>query len=296
MRRGVVCLNSEGSKRQTTQTQGETIMTIEQQRTFGQAVGMESKVPTTAHRNDLVECSDGTLCEASEAFADSKGDYHSDAEARHESDVTIVTDVLNSVGEWADDYCTGNTDYADSYAHMIDEDSVRWHDNVEEWVEEHCDEYDLDSHIVESVVVWVFDELQGSFDCEPEYDSNEYSGYSGSGCCLASFDIGENEEQIDVSGHDELQALHDDNRLDDILDDVNCDVYVSRSHRREKNEETGNYERVGRETYMPYSHNEDHPTFEVYTNPGGQWHWVVSEDRMTELVDEALEALFGSDD
>lgn len=271
-------------------------MTIEKQRTFGSVVGMESKVPTTAHRNDFIQCSDGTLCEAREAFADSKGDYHSDAEVRHESDVTIVTDVLNKVGEWADEYCTENTDYADGYACLIDEDSARWKDTVGEWVEEHCDEYDLDSDIVESVGEWVFEALEGSYDCEPEYHCNEYATYGGSGCCLASYEVGEVEEHVDIVNHDELQALHDDSRLDDVLDDVNCDVYVSRSRRREKNEKTGHYEQVGRETYMPYERSADHPTFEVYTNPGGQWQWVVSEDRMTELVDEALEALFGSAD
>ncbi len=269
-------------------------MTIEQQRTFVTVVGLESKVPTRAHRNDLVTCSDGTLCTASEAFADSKGDYHSDAEARHESDVTIVTDVLNKVGKWADEYCTKNTDYADAYSCLIDEDQARWKDIVGEWVEEHCDEYDLDSAIVESVGEWVFEALEGSYDCEPEYSHNEYATYGGSGCCLAAFEIGEHEEQVEIAGHDELQALHDDNRLDAVLDDVNCDVYVSRSRRREKNEKTGNYECVGRETYMPYPHSADHPDLLVYTNPGGQWHHVVSEDRMAELVDEGLEALFGS--
>lgn len=290
---GAVCLYSEET---TTRTQGETIMTIEKQRTFGSVVGLDSEVPVRAHRSDLVTCSDGTLCEAFKAFADSKGNYHSDAETRHESDVTIVTDVLNKVGKWADEYCTENTDYADGYACLVDEDQVHCKGIVGEWVEDHCDEYDLHSDIVESVGFWVFEALDGSYDCEPEYDSNEYCGYDGSGCCLASYEIGEHEEQIEVAACDEFQALHDERRLDDVLDDVNCDVCVSRSRRREKNEKTGNYECVGRETYMPYSRSADHPDITVYTSPGGQWHHVVSEDRMTELVDEALEALFGSDD
>lgn len=271
-------------------------MATEQQRTFGQAVGLESKVPTTAHRSDLVECSDGELCMAFEAFADCRGGYHSDAEARHESDVTIVTDVLNKVGKRVDNYCTTHTDYADGYAHLVNEDTARWTDTVKEWVEEHLNEYALDSDIVESVGWWVFEALEGSSDSEPEYDYSEYATYGGSGCCLASFEIGEHEEQIEIPSHNELQALHVNGRLDDILDDVNCDVYVSRSRRREKNEETGRYENIGHETYLPYEHSAKYPSFEIYTNPGGQWHWVVSEDRMTELVDEGLEALFGSND
>jgi hypothetical protein len=66
-------------------------------------------------------------------------------------------------------------------------------------------------------------------------------------------------------------------------------VYVSRNRRREKNEKTGYYECVGRETYMPYDHCADHPCFEVMTNPGGQWHYVVSADDMRGLVRSFLD-------
>jgi hypothetical protein len=145
--------------------------------------------------------------------------------------------------------------------------------------------------VVKFVAEYVFEELDGSFDCELEYDSNEYAGYSDAGCCLGSWDIGEYELQIDINDCDELKALHDRGDLDDILDDVNCDVYVSRSYRREKNEETGYYENVGRETYMPYHRNSDHPDIMAITSPGGQWRFVVPEERMSELVLEGYAKL-----
>ncbi|MHC4301010.1 MAG: hypothetical protein ACYS7Y_27360 [Planctomycetota bacterium] len=269
-------------------------MTITQQRTFGAVVGLDPVVAVVPHRNDPVECSDGTIRRHCDVCYDCVDGAHSNDSDRHDAEVTIVTDLLNSIGKWADEYCTENTDYADGYSCLVDDDQITWKDRTDEWVCEYVeyqtefgDRDDLDE-IVKSVSDSVFEALDGSSDCELEYTCNEYSCYDGDGCCLGSWAIGEHEEQIDISNHDELQALHERGALDDILDDVNCDVYVSRRQRREKNEETGYYENVGRETYMPYAHNAEYPTFEVYTNPGGQWRFVVSAERMEELVRDAL--------
>ncbi len=259
------------------------------QRTFGALTGIDPVVPTRRHPDDLVECSDGTVRCHGDVCYDCRGGAHGSEDDRLEAEVTIVSEVLNGVGKWADEYCTENSDYADGYAHMVDELSHDWPERVKEWI---CDTYG-DSYgytrfdgCIDKLVSSICEALGGGFDTEAEYDRNEYAGYSGKGCCLASFDIGEHEEQIDVSAHDDLNTLHEEGRLDDILDRVNCDVYVSRHQRREKNETTGRYENVGRETYNPY--NRDNPTFEVYTNPGGQWRFVVPAERMKELFVDAL--------
>jgi hypothetical protein len=256
-------------------------------------------VPTCAHPNDTVECSDGTDCLLRDAFVDCRGEYHSDETDQHDANVAIVTDVLDGVGKWAEEYCTENTDYVDGYFCLVDEMSHDWPERIEEWFSDLCyngegyEDYEDDNEFLAELVAAVCEAIDVGFDCEPEYDANEYACYSGPGCCLWSFDIGEHEEQVDISYYDELQALHDAGELDDVLDDVNCDVCVSRRRRREKNEKTGNYEPVGRETYMPYDHDADHPTFEVYTNPGGQWRFVISAERMGELVQEAIATLNG---
>jgi hypothetical protein len=265
-------------------------MTIEKQRTFGDAVGMAPVVETTARLPlDLVECSDGTFRADEDVHYDCRDNPHGTEEDRLEADVTIVTDLLNDIGKWADEYCTGNTDYVEGYYHIVDEVSHDWPAHIREWIDnKYGDVYGISRfrNCIDKLVDTICENVDGSFDTEPEYHSNEYACYSGKGCCLFSFDIGEYEEQIDVESHDDLLELHERGDLDTVLDNVNCDVYVSRSKRRVKNETTGHYEQVGRETYNPYDR--EHPTFEVYTNPGGQWMFVVSEERMEELLVNAI--------
>jgi hypothetical protein len=278
-------------------------MTTVQQRTFGAVVGLEPVVAVVPHRNDLVECSDGTNHRHCDVCYDCAGGAHSNDSDRHDAEVAIVTGILDAQGKWADEYCTENEDYTEGYDCLVNEDQITWKGRTDEWVRDELesrDEFvDLKEHddlvmfdlLAKFVGDYVFEELDGSSECELEYDSNEYAGYSGEGCCLSSFDIGEYEIQIDINDCDELKALHDRSVLDDILDDVNCDVYVSRSCRREKNEKTGYYENVGRETYMPYPRNSDHPDIMAITNPGGQWRFVVPAERMGELVEEGYAKL-----
>ena len=258
-----------------------------------------SLVPTRPHVDDVVICYDGSECRHADAYYDCKGDAHRDDDDRRERDVEIVSDFLDEVGKWAEEYYTENEDYADGYGCIVSESHHNWPDPVREWIEnEYGDRMghtDFDDYI-EKIVDKVCEELDGDFDCEAEYSYNEYSAYSGSGCCLGSFDIGEHEEQIEINEHDVLRDLHDRGDLDDVLDEVNCDVCVSRSHRREKNEETGHYENVGRKTYMPYSVNRVCPTLLIYICISGQWQFVVSADRMEELVCDALLAYNGYDE
>lgn len=258
-------------------------MTIEKQKTFGTIVGMESTVPVKPDPDALVECSDDTMIRRGDARYDCKGDAHRTDSDVHESNVTIVTEVLDNVDKWVTEYATENDDYADGYAHIINETSHEWPDLVKEWL---CDNYEFEWETDDKLVELICEALDGEFDCEPEYDCSEYAAYSGSGCCLWGTDIGECEEQTEISRFEELQALHDEGILDDVLDDVCSDAYVSRSHRRELNEKTGLYENVGRETYNRY--HDDYPCLTTYHSPGGRWDWVVSYDRMKELVAVAI--------
>ena len=258
-----------------------------------------SLVPTARLDDDTVECYDGAECRRGDAYYDCEGIPHDDDEERRYRDIEVVSDFLDTCGKWAEEYCTENTDYADGYSCIVDEGQHSWNGHVREWVEEEYGDRmghtDFDDYI-EKIVEKVCENLDGGFDCEAEYDRNEYSAYSGKGCCLASFGIGEHEEQIEINENDVLRGLHERGDLDDVLDDVNCDVYVSRSRRREKNEETGHYENVGRETYMPYEHRSEHPDLLIYINISGQWQFVVDADRMGELVCDALLAYHGYDE
>jgi hypothetical protein len=256
-------------------------------------------VPTVRLADDIVECVDGSECRHGDTYYDCEGEAHNSDEDKHDRDVEVVSDILDAHGKWAEEYCTENTDYADGYSHIVDEGRHNWtgcDGPVHEWVEdEYRDIVDFDDCIKE-IVEKVCEELDGNFDCEAEYTRSDYDAYSGPGCCLGSFDIGEHEEQIDINENDVLRVLHEEGGLDDVLDDVNCDVYVNRDRRREKNEETGRYEYVGRKTYMPYDHHREHPDLLIYINISGQWQFVVDADRMGELVCEALLEYHGYDE
>jgi hypothetical protein len=269
-------------------------------------------IPVTSHRDDIVLCSDGEERRRENALADCDGGWHGDDEARLEANGEIVGKILDAREKWSCEYNTENGDSADGYAGIVDERSDGWNDRVKEWIEDNYDdEYDCLEHdpdvddlgyneLIDFIVASVCDELEGQYDCEPEFHGSEYACYSGKGCCLDSFDIGEVEEQISINDHPELKVLHDAGELDDVLDEVESDYHhdytISRQRRRVKNEKTGHYECIGRETYMPYEHSADYPTFEIYVMPGGQWQFVVSAERMEELVTAAVMEFFGYED
>jgi hypothetical protein len=246
-------------------------------------------VPVAPHRDDVVECSDGTVCARRDVCFDCKGGAHSNDDDRKESDVEIVRDILNGVVEWSENYHTDGGDYADGVAYIVHECSHDWPARVEEWIRDnHGDYYGRTKHDdrMEELVEYICNEIAAYDDYEPEYDRSNYSCYSGPDCCLYSLEIGECEEQVDVDAFDELKALHESGDLDDVLDELDRDFCIMRSRRRVKNEETGRYEEVGRETYMPYEHHAEHPTFCIYTLPSGQWHYVVEAERMEQIISE----------
>jgi len=258
---------------------------MDKQRTFDGQLLPPSTLPT-----DQIECSDGSVHPHSEVHYDCRNQPHSSADECHESNVTIVEEILDGHDEWVSQYCNENSDYADCYAHIVDELSYEWPTYVDEWVYNNTPNNGIgimncpcNARIVELIC----DELQGSFDCVAEHCCNEYTAYSGDGCCLWGTDIGEYENQIEIASHAELNELHEQGILDDVLDDVNCNSYVSRHRRREKNEKTGRYEEAGRETYGP---DDKYTCLITYHYPGGRWDFVVPAERMRELLTSAIVA------
>lgn len=256
-------------------------------------------VPVARHRDDIVVCSDGSECRHEDALYDVADCAHRTDEDRFAANVELVREVLARVEQWSDDYHTGHADYPDGYSYLVDEVSHDWPGIVEQWIRDSMgDGYGETDHddYMDELVKYLCENLEGSFDCEPEFSGNEYARYYGKGCCLFSLENGECEEQIDIAAEPVLKELHDLGELDDCFDALDRDFCISRSRRRAKNEETGYYEEVGRKTYAPYDHHADHPTVEIYTMPGGQWHFVVPMERMDELVLEYLAERNGSDD
>lgn len=248
----------------------------EQQRLFDGTL-----VDTRDHPEDLVERSDGTSMLRRNAIFDCRGNAYANMDDRHEADVEIVTEILENEDEWVTEYTTKNEDYPDMYCHIVEENPENWPPAVTDWLEE----IGFDK-FTDDIVKLICKDMQGASDCETIYEGSDFDAYYGSGCVLDSFAIGEYENQMDFSAYTELQTLHDQDRLNDILDNINCDVHVSRSKKRVRNEQTGYYEEVGRDTYN--SHGSDYLNLLTYHMPGGRWHYVVSDSRMRELLAQAI--------
>lgn len=250
--------------------------------------------------NDVVTCADGTQVERQYAYEDCQGNYHATSDERHAANVQIVSDLLAKVNDDASGYYTENVDYPNSYT-AGECRSTAINDAIREWVEENVDvegylpdrseyecgeDYELDARDkVDDITDYLDRHVDYDF-AEPVYHPCEYAGYSGPGVCIDGFDIGEVEEQIDLTCFDELYRLHVSGDLDDVLDDINCDVIVYRRKRREQID--GKYCEVGRETYNPY--NQDNPTLTLVVYPGGRWDFVLSDEYLQDILKEFLDS------
>lgn len=267
---------------------------------------MKPMVPIGPHCDDMVECSDGSLIKRSEVWWDCRDNPHSNEADRHESNVAIVTEILDNHATGSEEYCRENEDFAYGYCCLVDEGHYNW--PIADWIEstygdiikkedikdcinsvEIPESDDIIDDIISNINIKdIADRIKerlSSFDCEVIFNHNEYADYGGPGCCLAGFAISEQEEQICVTEIPELNNLHESGILDDVLDEYNGDAYISRYQRREKNPETGYYEPVGRETY---DRGLDRPTFEYYHSPAGRWDFVVPEDTMEEYFKDSI--------
>lgn len=243
---------------------------MDKQRTFGESFGQEPLVDSRPLPDDTVIASDGQPIRLGDAHIDCRDNPHRTEDECFDANVEIVTEILNNMDEWVTEYCTENTDYPDGYVHIVGETSHEWPSIVEEWIRDEDGDragYTNYGDYLDEILQGVLDRIDGEFDIECKYNANEYASWIGSGCCLYSLDIGEYENQVEISSIPELQQLHEQRVLDDVLGCVNCDAYVSRR------------------TYVPDT---DYPSLCVYHMPGGQWHYVVPDESMREYLANAI--------
>ena len=226
---------------------------MDKQKTFGEIVGMESIVPAAQMPSDIITCEDGTECEREDAFEDCRGNYFADADACFESNVAIVTEILASFVECQTQYYTENTDYPNGFP-LEDDFAIKR--GIDEWVDSNFDDFPYKDWLREEL----YERIE-SMDSEPEYSANEYSAYSGRGCCIDSFALGECEEQISRGMFDEIDNLFDSGELSAVLDVVDIDGCIRDTGRDD---------------------------FYIYTYPGGRWDFVVSDDIMRQATFQAI--------
>ncbi len=238
-------------------------------------------VPTAPHPDDRMECSDDTCNRRGDAFIDCTGNAHRDEDACHEGNVEFVTETLDARAKSACDYAT-HEDYGDGCSFLVKDLVVEWKARVKEWIID--DGVDTDWDDYPELLAWVTETIwQKIYDFgnwDAVYESSDYAAYYGDGCCLVSWEIGELEEQISLSEHPGLAELHNRGELEALLEEYNGELSISHNDRYDKE--------LGRRVPAGYVSEGKYPDIMGYVNPGGQWHYVVSEENMADALEEAL--------
>jgi len=249
------------------------------QRTFGDTVGLEPVVSVRPHHEDPIECADGTVRNREDVFFAVDGKAYGTEDERTEAETQLVREVLETSAKWVESYTSGeyNNDYGDGYAYVVAESDFGHH--VQQWV----DDYRLDNSEawddahVKRIAEGIIERIGDRNEFDSKFDSCEYSCYSGSGICLYSLDIGEYEDQIEVSAHDTLADLDSEGRLESILGELDRDFCIYRFSHYDPETKDRTYDNYVRHGCLMLTH-----------APGGQWHYVVSEENARLYLAEAI--------
>lgn len=227
------------------------------------------------HPEDKIFCSDGSVKRRGDAFADYNGDYHPTNDRMEMENMLIVHRVVDDIAVAVEEY-TKHHDYSEMYEHIIHENHTKWGEEVGDWLFANlnieCD----------GVVDAVCEQILGYALWEPIYDYNEFNHYQGNGVCLYSVDVGEIEEQVDITTHPVLRQAYNDGMLEHYLESYNGDAHLSAAYRYDR--KSGQIVKSG---YVRGS------VFYMYLIPGGQWQFVVSETELYRVAAEQLAILGG---
>ncbi len=186
----------------------------EQQQTFGDVMGMDPMMPTRHHPNDMIVCEDTS---DSVRYADchfaADDTAFEDRDERDEYDLEALRAFFEGLVEWSDEY-RGSQDCADDYAFLVSENPGCMLDNVKEWIDYNYDDHrNFDARMIDDICTDLvgYTEMKISHGC---FGSSDHA------VTFDSFDCGEVEEQIEVSGHDLLIALHGRGDLEGMLGEL----------------------------------------------------------------------------
>lgn len=229
----------------------------EQQRTFGATMGMDPTVPTRSHPDDLSACMDsGDFIRYADCHFSTDGHPFENRDERNEYDLEALRAFFEKAVEWSDDY-RGSQDCADDYAFLVRENPEHVPEGVKDWVDYNYGDYrDFDARMIDDVCTDLADQhvtMKISHGC---FGSSDHA------VTFDSYDCGEVEEQIEVSGSDLLAALHDRGDLEGMLGELN--EFCIAEHR-------GSYV--------------DHGTITFYTNTDIWYHAGCDEETMKDVWD-----------
>jgi hypothetical protein len=242
-----------------------------------------SVTPVGPHRDDILIASDGTSMRREVAFTDCRDGAHSDEDACREANNEIVAELVDRLCVDAGEY-TENEDYGSGYACVVNERRDNWNDLVKDWLDEayndgkgYCPSPTFVGIVQKALVASIGHLIHDCNDFEARHHPSEYASYSGNGCCIDSFEVGECEEQVDITCFDEFVALDESGDLEGCLDEYDGDAYLYCNDHYDS--EAKRRVRTG---YVSSG------CFTFYHSPGGQWQFIVSADDMKEYLCSAI--------
>jgi hypothetical protein len=186
-------------------------------------MGLDPTIAIAPHPEDLVLCADtGKWVRRTDCLESANGKYFNDEEELERCDEDAVKEYFDGVVEWSDEYHASD-DCASSYVHLLSENPVQRRDNIRYALED-LDEYDDSVELTDEFLNGMIDALD---DCIDFTCTSGCFGSSNQDVVFDSFDVGEVEEQIDINEVPLLAALHDEGKLEGILDALGDDFCFS---------------------------------------------------------------------
>ena len=251
---------------------------MSQQKTFGALVGLDPVVPVATLPDDLVACEDtNDLLRYADCLFAGDGKAFSEEEDRDDYDKDALRTLFKAIEQQVMKY-NESGDGADAYAHLVTEDDAHMRGNVEEWVTDNWgNSDDWSERMIDDFCEALADQMEFSV-------SHGCFGSSGLDVTFDSFGLDEAEEQIDLSCYDSLADLHDQGRLEGLLEEIDREFCFYRTGKWD--EATGRYDRG------PFVSPGKYPCITVYVYLDMVHHFGCSDETMKEVWKETAELLF----
>lgn len=216
--------------------------------------------------DDLVGCVfTGIPIRHADAFYDCEGDPYADDGDRDDADADIVARILDAANEKVCEYVETD-DYADGYISSV-YDSCDVHDAVVHWL--------MTNAYSRADAIKLAHKMDVLKDIELHFQQSEYASYYGCGVTLYSLSVGDEEGEVRLSEHPELERLDAEGGLEAALNRYRGDAYL---HDLNK--------------YNPLTNKREHVSFvrndmvSFTSNASGCWHYVVPESVLVQALKE----------
>ena len=243
------------------------------QKTFGPIVGLDPEVPIRRHPNDMIVCADtGNRVRHADCHYSADDEAWEDESERNDHDVDLLRTYFEGVIEWSDDWHASD----DAADHLVQEGGGGYmRDNVKAWFDNRGVDYDdYPKDMIADICADHNLPMEVSI-------SHGCFGSSDHDVTFDSYDCGECEEQVDLSGSELLTALHDRGDLEDLLEEIDREFCFYRNSKWDPATKTRTEGSIVSEG--------EYPCIMLYNCPDVWYHFGCSDDELQEVWGDYME-------